>query len=1173
MADRIGALEDNSPKRPDGIFVVGTLVGEVETIGGVLQSLSAGMISKQIAVPGLRALTEMNDHLLGELGGTAAIPPSVPSSEVARALGAWTDEAREAFQEVLGTPKTAERDLPPWIWADPRNSFLAPFWIEVLGIYPAAVVVHCPPEYVEATSFGSTRTDFDAAMQRWSRYTRSALSIATRLPSIVVDLKELNDNPVDGFQRISKFLVERNVEIDETQPVDSLPQGWVLPAGVAGGGHRELPHAAQVLHRLLGGLGRASPSTEAVQALEDGDTQVQLREFYGADYFLSSYGERPYVTGEPYWTSFFQHVAEEICRRIAPLHVLDVGCGVGFLVEALRDRGVDALGLDISAWARDQWPRSLHSVCSMGSVIDELHGEFDMISCLEVLQELPGPMAEAAIANLCRHAPAVLFSASPDDFGKGTHLTVETSSFWSKRFADQGFFRDFECDVSSIAKHAILFRRGVPEVGDLVAGYERSLTATESSRLGELATVNSERHALAESVKELSDQAEMQDVIWEQRLSELESRRLAEAVASADAQLDYEHHQLALARQLREAEDARAVAQSHIDGILQTRFYRYTTRIRKFYFLSRTAKKAPELVVSSSPPTPDEPTYAAWIATYDTPDAEARGRLRERVSQLVDPPTISILLPCYNTPEQYLAEAVESVRQQTYPYWELCIVDDCSTEPGNLAAMEAWCREEPRIKFVRRTENGHISAASNTALSLATGQWVACLDHDDTLAEDALAYFALEIAANPELGLVYSDEDKIASGVRQDPFFKPEFDPLLLLGQNYLCHLSMFRKELVDQVGGYREGYEGSQDWDLALRVSEVLRPGQIGHIPRVLYHWRIHPASTAQSLSAKSYAAGAGELAVQDHLARTSASAEVVPISFIGWNRVKWHVPDPPPLVSIIIPTRDGKILSRCLDSIRVRTSYPNYEVLVVDNGSLSREVLEYLRMQDAWVTVIRDESPFNYPAINNRAVARSGGGAVCLLNDDTEVINGDWLDEMVGQLLQPGVGAVGAKLYYGNGLVQHAGVVLGIGGVAGHVHKLADRLSFADHGRMQLPRNYSAVTAACMLVRREAWDHVGGMDDVNLPVAFNDIDFCLRLRESGWRVVWTPYAELTHYESISRGLDTEGPAAVRFAGETKYMKQRWSSILRNDPAYNPNLTLIREDATLSWPTRVPSS
>jgi glycosyltransferase involved in cell wall biosynthesis len=656
------------------------------------------------------------------------------------------------------------------------------------------------------------------------------------------------------------------------------------------------------------------------------------------------------------------------------------------------------------------------------------------------------------------------------------------------------------------------------------------------------------------------------------QVDELESRRSAEAVASGNALLEYDHRELQLAKQLYEMQAEVQRTQAHIDGILRTRMYRYTSRLRTFYFVSRTSKKNPRfapLDVEAAPPEVDLP-YSFWVSTFDELDQPGRAHLEAQVAGLTDPPLISVLLPVYNTPRNFLDEAIESVRSQTYPNWELCIVDDCSTDLTIAAAMEELARTDPRIKFVRRQQNGHISAASNTALEMATGTWIACLDHDDTLAETALARFALKMAAHPELNLIYSDEDKLSEqGERQDPFFKPEYDPLLLLGQNYFCHLTMIRRDVVERVGGYREGFEGSQDWDLALRAAETLTSDQIGHIPRILYHWRIHSDSTAGSLSAKQYAGGAGERAVRDHIARTGAAGEVNHLPSSGWNRVKWSIPQPAPLVSIVIPTRDGKYLSRCIDSIRYRSTYQNFEILVVDNGSLGHSTLEWLRSHDSVITVIRDESPFNYPDINNKAVARSHGDVVCLLNDDTEVLGGDWLEEMVGQLLQPSVGAVGAKLYYGNGLVQHAGVVLGIGGVAGHAYRMSDRLSFADHGRMQLPRAYSAVTAACMVIRREAWEQVGGMDAANLPVAFNDIDLCLRLKESGWRVVWTPFAELIHHESISRGPDTEGAAAIRFADETRYMQKRWGALLRNDPAYNPNLSLVSENFSLAWPPR----
>jgi glycosyltransferase involved in cell wall biosynthesis len=561
-----------------------------------------------------------------------------------------------------------------------------------------------------------------------------------------------------------------------------------------------------------------------------------------------------------------------------------------------------------------------------------------------------------------------------------------------------------------------------------------------------------------------------------------------------------------------------------------------------------------------------------WVQLFDTLDDAARRRIERRVAALKDPPTISVIMPVYDPPLALLRSAIESVQKQIYPLWELCIADDCSPNGEVAAVIQDYVDSDPRIKFIRRESNGHISAASNSALSLATGPWVAPLDHDDILAEHALALLAFAISDNPDAGIVYSDEDKIDdSGTRRDPFFKPDFDPLLLMGQNFVSHLSAFRKALVDRAGGYREGYEGSQDWDLTLRVSELIGPEQVIHVPHVLYHWRIHAQSTASLVSAKPYAIESGRRAVSDHLARVGQSGRAMRVGKSGHIRVAWELPDPPPLVSIVIPTRDGRLLQRCIDSVLSLTVYPHFEVLVIDNASESYLTLSYLQNYDDRLKVIRDERPFNYAMLNNSAVDRTSGDVVCLLNDDTEIINGDWLTEMVGQLLQPGVGAVGAKLNYDDGRIQHAGVVLGIYGVAGHGHRMFDRLSSGHAGHLQLAHRVSAVTAACAVFRRAAWNDVHGFDEVNLPVAFNDVDICLRLQDAGWSVVWTPYAELFHRESISRGSDFVGPRSEAFRREVAYMEQRWGfERLRQDPYYNPNLAFDAEDFSLAWPPRV---
>ena len=623
---------------------------------------------------------------------------------------------------------------------------------------------------------------------------------------------------------------------------------------------------------------------------------------------------------------------------------------------------------------------------------------------------------------------------------------------------------------------------------------------------------------------------------------------------------EIENHRLLLALNERDTE---------IDAIYRTRTFRYTALLRRIYRMVRGRG-------SDAPPHAglrevDNRSYATWVESFDTMDDSARASIRRRLAGLTEPPLVSVILPVYNTPAPFLKATIESVIDQIYPNWELCIADDHSSAAHVATILSDYAGRDARIKVTFRSENGHISAASNTALAMTTGQWIVPLDHDDLLAEHALALGMLAWHEHQDAGVIYSDEDKIdAQGLRQLPYFKPDFDPLLLLGQNYLTHLLFLRSDLVAAAGGYRSGYDGSQDWDLILRVTELLEPRHVLHVPHVLYHWRAHDDSTSSSVLAKPYAVDAGQRAVVDHLARMDLRAVVSRIPWSGHNRITWQLPDSPPLVSIIIPTRDGALLRRCIDSILAFTSYPNFELVVVDNGSEEFTTLEYLRENEAHMTVIRDERPFNFSALNNAAVKRTSGAVLCLLNDDTEVISEDWLDEMVSQLLMPGVGAVGAKLYYPDGRIQHGGVIVGIGSVAGHAHRMSDRLSPGYCGRLLVAQNFSAVTGACMVVRRPVWDQVGGLDEEHLAIAFNDVDFGLRLRQAGWRVVWTPHATLYHHESVSRGTETAAARVRGYGEEVRYMQSHWGEVMKRDPAYNPNLTAETEDFALAWPPRV---
>lgn len=566
--------------------------------------------------------------------------------------------------------------------------------------------------------------------------------------------------------------------------------------------------------------------------------------------------------------------------------------------------------------------------------------------------------------------------------------------------------------------------------------------------------------------------------------------------------------------------------------------------------------------------------YSEWIRKYDQVDDTTRDRIRKRIAEMKNPPTISVVMPVYNPKPEWLGEAIDSVRNQLYPHWELCIADDVSPNPEVRKLLQRYATADKRIKVVFREKNGHISAASNSALEVATGSWVALLDHDDLLPEHALFSVADTILQNPNVSLIYSDEDKInEAGERCDPYFKSSWNLDLFYSHNMFSHLGVYRKSLLDEIGGFRLGYEGSQDYDLVLRCLERVDQKDIYHIPRVLYHWRVHAESTASGAEAKPYAAIAGEKAINEHFARRGVQCNV---EYIGYGyRAHYALPVEQPLVSLIVPTRNAvELMRQCLDSLFEKTLYQNYEVIIVDNGSDDPEAVEYFRSMATHprVRVLRDDRPFNYSALNNAAVKHAKGDLIGLLNNDIEVITPEWLSEMVSLAIQPDIGAVGARLLYPDETIQHAGLILGILGVAGNAHKHAPRSTNGYFGRASLINGFSAVTAACMLMRKSVYEEVGGLNEVDLTVAYNDVDLCLRISEAGYRNVWTPYAELYHHESATRGEEDDPVKQARFMGEYNYMRRRWEAVLADDAYYSPNLTLDHDDFSLAWPPRVKS-
>ncbi len=569
--------------------------------------------------------------------------------------------------------------------------------------------------------------------------------------------------------------------------------------------------------------------------------------------------------------------------------------------------------------------------------------------------------------------------------------------------------------------------------------------------------------------------------------------------------------------------------------------------------------------------------YQRWISLYDTMTGERRLVIAKRIAAMPRKPLISVVMPVYNPEQSWLSSAIESVLHQLYPTIELCIADDCSTKPHVRKTLEEYAAKDSRIKIIFREKNGHISEASNSALALAAGEFVALMDHDDVIPEHALYYVAEEINAHPDTDLIYSDEDKIdGDGQRFGAYFKGDFDIDSLFARNIFSHFGIYRRALVEKVGGFRKGFEGSQDYDLLLRCLLHTSPKRIRHITRILYHWRAISGSTATIETNKDYALTNGKKALAEYFSAIGVEAKIENGMRLGFNRIVWPLANEPK-AAIIIPTRNGmQLLKKCIESIKEKTEYGNYEIIIVDNQSDDVEAKEYFAelSQEKIAKIIPYDAPFNYSAINNMAAGKTDAEILIFMNNDIEIISPGWLREMAAQAVRQDVGAVGAKLYYPNDTVQHGGVMTGFGAakdpVAGHLFHALRRSDPGYFGRLVMVQALSGVTAALMAMRKNVFDEIGGFDEKNLSVAFNDVDLCLRIREHGYRIIWTPYAEAYHHESATRGSDLDKNKIERFKREVGYMREKWGKVLDNDPYYNPNLELEHGDFTLAFPPRI---
>lgn len=566
---------------------------------------------------------------------------------------------------------------------------------------------------------------------------------------------------------------------------------------------------------------------------------------------------------------------------------------------------------------------------------------------------------------------------------------------------------------------------------------------------------------------------------------------------------------------------------------------------------------------------PEEVPYGPWFEQHRPSQEELEKQRKKRWSYR---PMFSVIVPAYRTPAIFLEQMIESLRNQTYDNWELCIANASPEDDSMEQVLRKYTRMDSRIRVKKLEENKGIAENTNAAFSMASGEFSGLLDHDDLLAPQALYRMAEALNKDRDtvgetgIDVLYTDEDKVTADLTEhfQPHFKPDFNLDLLRSNNYITHFLVVRTALINQVGGFRREYDGAQDYDFIFRCVENAR--KICHIPEILYHWRTHKASTADNPASKMYAFEAGKRAIEGNLQRSGTDGKVSHTMDLGFYQVEYPVTGEP-LVSILIPNKDQKeSLKRCLDSIYSKSTYTNYEIIIIENNSVKPETFSYYKEleEQHGVRVIIWEQGFNYSAINNFGVNEARGDYLLFLNNDVEVINPAWIEEMLGNCQRREVGIVGAKLYYPDDTIQHAGVIVGIGGIAGHAFLKMPRSRTGYLHKASVQMDLSAVTAACMMMKKSVFEQLGGFEE-QLSVAFNDVDLCLRTVRAGYLVVYNPKVELYHYESISRGAEDSEEKVRRFQGEIEFMRTRWIRLLKEgDPYYNKNLTLSKWNYSL---------
>lgn len=927
-------------------------------------------------------------------------------------------------------------------------------------------------------------------------------------------------------------------------------------------------------------------------------------ELYDAHYFAHGCGV-PYERNE-HWLTFFTAIAEVIARDMQPRTVLDAGCAMGFLVEKLRERDIEAYGVDISEYAIENVHESVRPYCWQGSITDPFPRAYDLIVCIEVVEHMRPWDAEQAIENMCLHAEEVIFSSTPFDYRESSHFSVRPPEHWASLFAQQGFYRDVDFDASFVTPWAGRFRRRRDPVARILGEYERRfwLLWKENTDLRSL-TVEMREHdrnteqtvaVMQQEIQTQKDYIELLKNHYDDQIKILSAEK-ERVVASMTASIEEIHHsgKKAIARVVAEKEaidqeltdrvsqlenllEEKNAHIGHLENLLREIEQGNVMRLLRSLTILRQQGVGAAIQAFRQPPIvahePDNrkmicnvDDYQAWVIENE-PDLTQLHQQRQESLAFPFKPLISIITPVYNTPSQVLHDTIESVLAQTYPNWEMCLVDGASTAAGVRETLARFDQQDSRIHVHYLTRNMGISGNSNEALRHTSGDFVLLLDHDDLLAPDLLYEVVRLLNEHPVADIIYYDEDKISDDgvVRSYPVFKPSrWSPDLLLATNYLTHC-VVRRALIFAVGAFNPAMDGSQDWDLALRLTEKTQ--RIFHIPRVLYHWRMISGSVAREFAAKPWAFETQPRCVAAHLQRIGIDQPRVTVPRMGELRILWPISGQ--RISIIIAVegdgRGGKDgtdrLEACLASILEHTTYPDYEIILVYSGSPpperlpTRKTLTQQKGDFARVRTIHHDALLNRFAANNVGAHHATGNLLVFLNQHTEVLDPYWLDELAGWAEQPEVGVVGCKLLQPDNTIQHAGIIIGLEGFGGYIFAGKDENQFGVFGKPEWYRNCMAVSGVCLMIRREVFEEVNRFDEV-YQASYSDIELCLQASRCGYRVTYTPFARLRSYDEAATNPSACDVLRAYF--------RLLPAVLAGDPYFNPNLSYAHHIPTIA--------